>query len=400
MNALASTFHLRLLRSSRWRVAALGALVVTGVLGVMAAGAYLTLQSAIDARLYERLELAAMRFDVAGTHSFYLVVDERGRPLLGLPQPEGWRASWEGFRIVSDPDVGAFAILHAPVPGGGMQVIATPCQEEMSVLHEVLRILAALTVTGGIVALPVGYALAGLALRPLDEAVRERSGFVALASHQLRTPLAVIKTAAELARAGRGVSPDEALATIAQQTARIEALAARLTALGRAEADTTPQDAPIDLGAAVRDVASGLAAAARHKAVAIHVDHQPAWVRVDRDAASDMITAIVENAIQYSPTGGTVTARVRSRGGQATVEVEDHGPGIAPDELAMVTVPFYQGTRARGGYGLGLAIARSVAERHGGRLSIASTVGRGTTVRVTLPARPGPRPHPMVTTGP
>jgi len=390
VSRLAPTFHLRLLRRSRWRVALLGALVVTGVLGALASGAYVTLKSATYARLYERLEIAAMRVSGIEGSQLYVVVDERGRPLVGIPQLEGSVASWEGFRIVTDPQVGAFAVLHVPIAGGGMQVIATPCQEEISVLREVLRVLTALTLTGGLVALPVGYALAGLALRPLDDAVRERSEFVALASHQLRTPLAVIKTSAELAQAGRGLSPDEALRTIAQQTQRIEALAARLTALGRAETDAKTQVALIDLSEVVQDVVTGLAAAAQQKGVTVGVEGEPAWIRVDRDAAADMITAIVENAIQFSPAGGTVSARVRAHGGHAIAEVEDRGPGIQPEELPLVTDPFYQGQRARGGYGLGLAIARAVAERHGGRLTIESVVGRGTTVRVSLPARPAP----------
>jgi len=379
-------------------VAVLGTLVVTGVLGTLATGAYITLKDAVYARLYDRLELAAMRFEGIGAGSFSLVIDERGQPLLGIPRPEGWQASWQGFRIVTDRELGTFAILHVPAADGGMEVIATPCQEEIGVLREILRVLAALTLTGGIVALPVGYALAGLALRPLDDAVRERSGFVALASHQLRTPLAVIKTSAELARAGRGISPDEALETIVQQTERIEALAARLTALGRAEADAKSQDATVDLAEVVGDVVEGLGAAARQKGVAVHVDSQPAWVRVDRDAAADMITAIVENAIQFSPLGGTVVARVHARNARAVAEVEDQGPGISREDLSSVTAPFYQGRRARGRYGLGLAIARSVAERHGGRLTIESVVDRGTTVRVTLPARRAPRRSQIGTT--
>ena len=184
MNRLASTFYPRLLRRSRWRVAVLGALVVTGVLGTLATGAYLTLRSAVYAHLYDRLELAAIRFEAFGARSLYVVIDERGQPILGLPQPPGWQASWRGFRIVTDPGLGSFAVLHVPPPDGGMEIIATPSEEEMRVLHELLRVLTALTLTGGIVGLPVGYALAGLALRPLDEAVRERSDFVALASHQ------------------------------------------------------------------------------------------------------------------------------------------------------------------------------------------------------------------------
>jgi len=384
VSGLAPSVHLVLLRRSRWRVALLGALVVTGVLAVLSAGAYVVVRDAMYARLYDRLERAAD----ADEHPGYRVVDERGRPLLAA-SPRGGDEAREGFHIVNDPRLGALAVLSVQA-GGGVLVVATPAQEVNRALAEVLRVLAALTLVGGVVALPVGYALAGLALRPLDEAVRERSEFVALASHQLRTPLSVIKTSAELARAGRGLTPAEAIETILQQTQRIEALAERLTALARAERDATSRPAVADLAEIAEDVASGLGEAARHRGVAIHTEGAPAWIRVERDEAADMLQAIIENAVRFSPPAGTVSVRVRAHAGRAVVEVEDAGPGIPPEELSLVTGPFYQGQRARGGSGLGLAIARAVAERHRGRLEIESAVGRGTTVRVVLPLRPAP----------
>ena len=103
-----------------------------------------------------------------------------------------------------------------------------------------------------------------------------------------------------------------------------------------------------------------------------------------------MLTAIAENAIQFSPTGGTVSVRVQAGGGRAIVEIRDCGPGIPSTELPLVTDPFYQGGRARGGYGLGLSIARAIAERHDGQLTIDSVEGQGTMVRITLPQHSAP----------
>ena len=376
--------HPRLLRSSRWRVAVLGALVVVAVLALLSACAYVVVRNAMFAHLEERLERAASRAAEGPAGSGYLVVDERGRPLVGMPAPTDTDESRDRLRIVTDPRYGSLAVLRVSSSGGPL-VVATPAQEESRALAEVLRVLAALTLVGGLAALPAGYALAGLALRPLDEAVRERNEFVALASHQLRTPLSVIRTAAELGRSGRGLSPREALDTVLQQTGRIEALAARLTALALAERGTTPKAGRTDLAEVARDVVAGLTEAARQRGASLRADVEPAWVDIDPGAAADMLTAIVENAVQFSPPGAEVSVRVHARGRHAAAEIRDRGPGIPPADLPRVMDPFYQGTRARGGHGLGLAIARAIAERHRGRLAIHSKEGEGTTVTVILP---------------
>jgi len=389
MNQLAPSGHPRLLRRSRWRVAVLGALVVAGVLALLSTCAYVVVRSATYAHLSERLEHAAVRATGVPGASGYLVIDERGRPLLETPELVDADESRDGLRIITDPRLGSLAVLRVPSAGGTL-VIATPAQVESQALAEVLRVLAALTLVGGLVALPAGYALAGVALRPLDEAVRERNEFVALASHQLRTPLSVIKTAAELGRSGRGLSPREALDTILHQAGRIEGLAARLTALARAERDTTPGSPIANLAEIARDVVAGLSEAARQRGASIHAEGESVWVAVDPGEAADMLTAITENAIQFSPTGGTVSVGVEARGERAIAQIRDQGPGIPSAELPLVTDPFYQGGRARGGYGLGLAIARAIAERHDGQLTIDSVEGQGTTVRITLPQRAAP----------
>jgi signal transduction histidine kinase len=391
MNGLAPYLHRRLLRRSRWRVATLGALVVVVVLGVLSAGAYIVARNGMYARLYWRLERAAERIEGTSASLAYLIIDERGHPLFKSSSPSGLNGGEQGFRIVSDPELGALAILRLR-SSTGTRVVATPAQEQLRAVAEFLRVLIALTVAGGIVALPVGYALAGLALQPLDEAVRERTEFVARASHQLRTPLSVIRTSAELARAGRGLSPDEALGTILQQAQRMETLAARLTSLARAEAGPKPRLAQVDLALVASKVLEELAPVAAQAAVTTQAEAtNPVWISAEADEMSDLLTTIVENAIQFSPPGGKVVVRVRAQGAQAIAEVADEGPGISPKDLPHVMNPFFQGHEPRGGFGLGLAIARATAERHGGQLSITSAPGRGTTVRVTLPRLVSPQ---------
>ncbi|HLW61448.1 MAG TPA: HAMP domain-containing sensor histidine kinase [bacterium] len=387
MKGLAPHVHLRLLRRSRWRVAVVGALVVGIILAWLSAGAYVVARKGVYAHLHERLERAVRRYGDPSLTPGSLIVDERGRPLPDLAVTEGWETGGQGFRIVSTPQLGALAVLQLPTRGSGLRVVATPAQEELRALTMFLQVLIALTVTGGLLALPVGYALAGLALRPLDAAVRERSEFVALASHQLRTPLSVIRTAVELARAGRGVTRDEALITTLEQTERMEALAARLTALARAEAGSKASAERADLTRVAEAVVTGLNPAARQGGVGLALDAPgPIWAIVERDEVADVLTALVENAIRFSPRGGVVTVSIRANDARAIASVSDQGPGISPQDLPHVADAFYQGRNATGGHGLGLAIARAIVERRRGHLSIASSPGHGTVVRVTLPA--------------
>jgi signal transduction histidine kinase len=382
--------HRRLVRSSRWRVAALGALVVVCVLGAMSAGGYAVMRAALYAHLEERLERAAADTESPDGHTGYLAVDERGDPLPGIPRPEDAGRLYAGFQVITDPRLGPLAVLSLPSPSGGQRMLVTPAQEQTRALSVLVWVLVALTLTGGIVALPVGYALAGVALHPLDAAVRERTKFVALASHQLRTPLAVIRTSAELAQASRGLTPGEALRTILVQTQRMEALAARLTALARAESQTRPAAARTDLAEITRVAVAALRDVAGHKGVTVTADLEPVHIAVDADEATDMLTVILENAVQFSPAGSAVAVRVRRQGTRAVAEVQDRGPGIRPEDLPLVTAPFYQGRTVRGRSGLGLTIARAIAERHGGRLAISSGTDRGTTVAISLPGRPAP----------
>jgi signal transduction histidine kinase len=370
----------RLFRRSRWRVAAVGALAVTVLLGLLSAGAYVLARQAIYGRLQERLEAAASqdRDDVGP-----LFIDEGGHVRSGsLPQaPEGGSA----FRIMRDAELGALAVLRQPAGAPGPRVVATPAADSLHALSEFLWILVGLTLAGGLAALPTGYALAGRALQPLEAAVRERSEFVARASHQLRTPLSVIRTSADLALAGRGLPWDEALQTIRAQTERMQSLADRLNDLARVEARPADRRAEVDLAAAVREVAAAMRPAAEPRGVRLEVRAEPSRVRASPDDVTDMLAAVLENAVRFSPPGESVEVALTRDGRWADLAIADRGPGIPPEEVGAVTQPFFQGSRAKGSHGLGLAIARAAAERCGGRLSIDSRLGGGTTVRIRLP---------------
>lgn len=376
--------HVRLVHRSRWRVAVPASLVVAGLLTALAAGAYLLAERLAYQRLESRLERLANQARGVGEPGGYLVFDERNHLLSTAPLAVNEEA--DGFQILSDPSLGALATLRLPFTSAGPHVVAITAQNELQALEEVRRALIGLAVAVTAVALLAGYALAGVALRPLDEAVRERSEFVALASHQLRTPLSIIRTSAELARDARGVTPLEAMDAILKQTERMEALAARLTELARAESSPRSIPAATDLAAAAAGLIASMQFPAERAGVAVTAEVPPGLsVRAEPAEITEVLAAVIDNAVRFSPRGGIVTLRASPERSRVVIEVADQGPGIAAEDLPFVTVPFFRGRHAHGGHGLGLAIARAIVERRGGQLSLSSTPGRGTVVRVLLP---------------
>ncbi len=373
------------MRRIRRHLALRASALVMAVLAVLSAGAYLVARGVLYGRLHETLERAARagQFRPNSEREPFVVV---GGP--GTPIPRGLDAGdTDGFALASDARYGTLAVLRWRTSAGALRFLALPAVDDVQALGTFLAILAGLTLSGGLVAFPAGYLLAGRALRPLDDAVRERAEFVALASHRLRTPLSVIRTSAELALVRQGLDAPEALRTIVQQTGEMESLAARLTALARAEAHPGEHRPVADLAAVVGDVALAFHPAAAQAGVELQLQVAGA-VPVDASAedARDALASVLENAIRFSPAGSAVTVRVGKAGRWGTVEVCDQGPGIDPADLPRVTRPFYQGRRARGSTGLGLAVARAIVDRRDGHLEISSLPERGTRVRIALPA--------------
>jgi signal transduction histidine kinase len=143
-----------------------------------------------------------------------------------------------------------------------------------------------------------------------------------------------------------------------------------------------------DLATEARDVAAG-AAALRSVQLQLDLPGAPVPVAGDREALVTAVDNLLDNAIKYGPAGGLVRLAVRLEGAEALIEVADRGPGIAPHETDRVWERFYRVDKSRsrelGGTGLGLSIVRNVALAHGGRVSLDSEPGRGSTFRIHLP---------------
>jgi heavy metal sensor kinase len=226
-------------------------------------------------------------------------------------------------------------------------------------------------------------------LARLEGAVKTLSQFVADASHEFRTPLAVIRTTAELAlrRAREPEAYRDSLQEIASEAERMTALVEDLLILARSDAGAVDMPvAPLDLREVLRGVLAEIKSLAEFRRIhiALHAD-RPAVVPGNRPALHRLFLVLLDNAVKYSPEGGEVVVTLSDH----SVKIEDFGAGISQADLPHIFKRFYQADRARsqGGYGLGLSLAESIVKAHGGTIGVISTPGAGSTFEVTLTAR-------------
>ena len=227
----------------------------------------------------------------------------------------------------------------------------------------------------------------------LQKAIEEMRRFTADAAHELRTPLAVLRSGIDVAlRAPRTAQEyRQALEAAADEANRLTRLADQLLFLSRQAAGMMQIDREeMRLDALVKDVAEQFAGRTDEAGVALTVEPLEPWtVRGDDIRLSQVFYNVLENAIKYTPRGGRVAVRGRAVDHRIEIEVEDTGLGIPPEHLPHVFKRFYRVEQSRnaerGGSGLGLAIAQSAIEAHGGTISIKSTPGRGTVVSLELP---------------
>jgi signal transduction histidine kinase len=236
-----------------------------------------------------------------------------------------------------------------------------------------------------------------------------RQEFLGIVSHELKTPVAVIKAYAEvlLQRAQRADDGEgvRILSRVEEQAERMLGLIDDLLDLQRLQTGLMHlEESRIDLADLAATVAGELQATTTRHRIVVHAP-RPVPVRADRRRMEQVLANLVQNAIKYSPEGGEIGVDVRhvagqgGHGEQALLTVSDRGIGIAAEELPHIFSRFYQGEGGRlykgvRGLGVGLYIAREIVERHGGTIWVTSTPGEGSTFYLTLPALPRAREDP------
>ena len=256
-----------------------------------------------------------------------------------------------------------------------------------------------------LLALAGGFALLGLALvasggwllarksvEPVERTMEQMRRFMADAAHELRTPVAVIRSRVDvtLEQPRDAAAYEKMLAELREEVERLAALVGDLFTLARADADERPfSPASVQLDEIVLGAVTtaGWIAARRDIALTV-VEADEAVIEGDASLLRQLALILLDNAIKFSRDGGAVTIAVRGSTHAGTLIVEDRGVGIADTDVPRVFDRFYRADSARGtttGAGLGLAIARWIVELHGAEIALEAATGGGTRVTVTFP---------------
>jgi signal transduction histidine kinase len=232
-------------------------------------------------------------------------------------------------------------------------------------------------------------------LARLDAAFAAQRQFVADASHELRNPLAIIRTNVDVALADPHADPDDLRHTITvvkRASDRMARLVDDLLALARRQEPILEHE-PVDLGAAIVEASDDFVVPAAARDIVLDRAIDPGVIVIgDRDALKRAVANLLENAVRLAPSGSRIRLATGSEDDRAWIAVADEGPGIAPEDQAHVFDRFWRADKARaradGGTGLGLAIVRQIAESHGGQVRLQSKPGVGSSFVIWLPVAP------------
>jgi len=233
-------------------------------------------------------------------------------------------------------------------------------------------------------------------LARLDAVFQEQKRFITDASHELRTPLAVLRGETEVAlqQERATVEYKESLALIKDEAERLSRIVENLFMLARQPVDTPSMvNEPVRLDELVADCVRAAHVLATQKGLRLKIEGAlaPVTVSGDDEMLKRMLLNLLDNSVKYTASGGEISVALRSQNGDARIVVTDTGIGIAESDQRRIFDRFYRVDKARsralGGAGLGLSIARWIVEGHGGSLSVESAPGRGSAFTADLPLR-------------
>jgi signal transduction histidine kinase len=216
--------------------------------------------------------------------------------------------------------------------------------------------------------------------------MRRLQGVGAKVAHELKNPLASIKGLCQLvARTPESERTQERLAVVASEISRMETILNEYLSFSRPLEDIKPET--VELGALARDVLDILDGRAVQAGIALSLEGTAPTVTGDPRRLKEALLNIASNALEATPSGGSVKLRIRNTAQGVMIDVIDSGRGIPPEDLERLGTSFF--TTRPDGTGLGVVLAQGVITQHGGSLAYVSTVGKGTTATITLPAKMG-----------
>ncbi|MHB8576723.1 MAG: sensor histidine kinase [Dehalococcoidia bacterium] len=257
-------------------------------------------------------------------------------------------------------------------------------------LAHLFALLVLLDAGSLVLAVVVGWLLAGWTLAPIEQAHEQQTRFVSNASHELRTPLAVLLAELDIALTSERTGPyyHGVLERNREEISRLAVLANNLLTLARTESSAALGRGEADLAEVIARSATKFQARARQQGLALtaSLPEENLVLPANQALLEELVDNLVDNAIKFSPAGGTVSIAAARRGRQARIVVQDQGSGMTGEEQTRIWEPFYQVDAARGeGFGLGLAICRTIVQWHHGTIAVDSTPGNGSTFTIALP---------------
>lgn len=258
------------------------------------------------------------------------------------------------------------------------------------VLIKLIRVNGIIIVAAGIAA----YVLAGKTLEPLQDAVEKQKRFTTDVSHELKTPLTAIRTELEVALREKKLTLKEAkslLQSNLEEVVSLQKLAENLMLLNRySQAHNGLHFTKLNSREVIEGAIKKLKPLAKGKKIKIAIKLADTNIKTDAQSLGELVVILLDNAIKYSPTGSEVVISSEVAKNNLILKVTDQGIGIAKKDQKHLFDRFYRADTSRnktkaGGYGLGLAIAKEIVEKHKGSISVKSIVEKGSTFTVTLP---------------
>lgn len=241
------------------------------------------------------------------------------------------------------------------------------------------------------------YWLARRTLEPIEAAHEQQKRFTADVSHELRTPLTALRMESEVALMNDKPRSDELRKTITsnlEEVTKLETLVNNLLRLSQLETDELRQHfTGLSSQTVMEEALKQIQPLADERGVKVDSKLRDLPLYGDPGSLVQLLVIILDNAVKYSPKGSAVKVRVKRQDSATVLTIEDHGKGIDPVSLQHVFDRFYRADESRtkdesaDGYGLGLSIAKLIADLHGGAISLSSRVGQGTTATIRLPQR-------------